>query len=65
MKLQRYLTEMSYKESDIPKHFRVVFDLKSKIKSLLSHKLDHVTGISDNKEISINSLELCMIIQNI
>jgi len=56
MKFQRYLTEMSYKESDIPKHFRVVFDLKSKIKSLLSHKLDHVTGISDNKEISIDFL---------
>ena len=56
MRFKSYINEMSYTEGDIPKLFRVVFDLKNAASSLAKGKLEGVTGISGSKEIVMGFL---------
>lgn len=64
MKFRAYLREMSFEKKDIPRTFRVVFDVneydKAKtlniIKQLSNMRLDGLTGISDKHDIGFHWL---------
>lgn len=64
MRFKQYLTEMSFEEKDIPRTFRVVFEVdaydKSRfmknIRQLSNMKLEGLTGISDKHDIGFHWL---------
>jgi hypothetical protein len=64
MKFKKYLNEKSYTQEDIPKTFRVVFEIDEynlskmvkNIKQLSSMKLEGMTGISDKHDIAFQWL---------
>jgi len=64
MRFRRYINEMSYEEKDIPRTFRVVFEIDrydenemlKNIKQLASMKFEGMTGISDKHDIGFHWL---------
>ncbi len=56
VKFKQYLQEKSFRKSDIPKDFWVVFDLETMIDELKSGKIKGLKGISSSSEIQFQFL---------